>query len=1037
MKKHLLLIFFLAFTKLILAQCGTIMVSSTTLQYPDTVTNLPLATQGISYTATIQFYTPSTYSGYTLNSITINSVSGLPSGFSYSKYPTNGIISAGNSGCIVIQCSNPLSALGTYPISISGTASVQTIGNVSSPIPGYKIQVIPPPLSFTNTKTNPTCNGFSNGNISINPSGGVSPYQYRINFGTFQSSPIFNNLSAGIYNFEVKDSLGTLSSKYDTLIDPAPLSIGSISGSNGVFVNSTQTYSVSSQSGVTYLWTITKGNVLSGQGTNSVSVQWASGGGNGKVLATISKNTCSAFDSMNVLISYTPLILSTVRVNETCSNSGNGSVTITASGGAAPYQYRMNTGSYQSSNIFNNLTAGIYSFDVKDSLNTLSSKNDTLTAPVSLSVGSISGVSSVIVNSTQTYSITSQSNVTYLWNINNGTLLSGQGTNSISVQWNSIAGNGKVIATISKNTCSVSDSMSVTIVNSPLSLSSTILNETCTNTGNGSITIIASGGTSPYQFKLNNGTYQSSPVFNNLSAGIYIVQVKDASNDTISKSDTLKAPSPLLVGAFTGIDSVATGSTLSYSINSQTNATYLWSITNGTILSGQGTNNISVHWPSTVGNGKVKVVISRNTCIASDSIKISIINLPLSIITTAVSETCENSGNGSITVLAQGGNAPYQYRLNNGTYQNSNVFRNLIAGMYAVQVKDVANNTIVNIDILEVQAPLALGEISGRNSLPVNFITTYNIPSQSNISYSWNIINGTVISGQGTNNISVHWASVASNGKVIPIITRKNCIVSDSINVSIIDSTLSFTSAINNESCPNKNNGSITVNAFGGTSPYLYSINNSVFQPSNLFNNLNPGVYIMKVSDTSNSVTQHTYTINAGKAIIAGTISGLTTVQTLTSINYSLTYQPSAYYFWSVTKGNIASGQGTSTAKINWGATSGNGSVNVKITSAAGCVDSSQLNVSINTTGVNEVSNSFSYQLYPNPCTNTINLSSLKKSLKGSTIKISDLLGRLIKIEQIKTDGEVDLNISDLNQGTYIIEVEKEGEISRTKLMKE
>ena len=47
------------------------------------------------------------------------------------------------------------------------------------------------------------------------------------------------------------------------------------------------------------------------------------------------------------------------------------------------------------------------------------------------------------------------------------------------------------------------------------------------------------------------------------------------------------------------------------------------------------------------------------------------------------------------------------------------------------------------------------------------------------------------------------------------------------------------------------------------------------------------------------------------------------------------------------------------------------------------------------------------------------------------------MLGRILVNELVKADGIVQLNITNLKQGTYIIEVEKDGNVNRSKLMKE
>ncbi|GGF00746.1 T9SS type A sorting domain-containing protein [Flavobacterium limi] len=62
------------------------------------------------------------------------------------------------------------------------------------------------PLEATCVVTNMSCNGSKDGSISINATGGRSPYTYSLDGGlTFVSSNVFTNLAAGTYNIAVKD----------------------------------------------------------------------------------------------------------------------------------------------------------------------------------------------------------------------------------------------------------------------------------------------------------------------------------------------------------------------------------------------------------------------------------------------------------------------------------------------------------------------------------------------------------------------------------------------------------------------------------------------------------------------------------------------------------------------------------------------------------------------------------------------------------------------------------------------------------------
>ena len=52
--------------------------------------------------------------------------------------------------------------------------------------------------------------------------------------------------------------------------------------------------------------------------------------------------------------------------NSPCQAGGTGTITVTASGGAAPFTYSLNSGVFQASNLFSNLVDGSYTITAKD-----------------------------------------------------------------------------------------------------------------------------------------------------------------------------------------------------------------------------------------------------------------------------------------------------------------------------------------------------------------------------------------------------------------------------------------------------------------------------------------------------------------------------------------------------------------------------------------------------------------------------------------------------------------------------------------------
>jgi SprB repeat len=64
-------------------------------------------------------------------------------------------------------------------------------------------------------------------------------------------------------------------------------------------------------------------------------------------------------------------------------------------------------------------------------------------------------------------------------------------------------------------------------------------NSPCLSAASGSITVTPGGGTGPYTFRLNGGTFQSTNIFSGLTAGFYTITVKDANGCTGSSNATV------------------------------------------------------------------------------------------------------------------------------------------------------------------------------------------------------------------------------------------------------------------------------------------------------------------------------------------------------------------------------------------------------------------------------------------------------------------------------------------------------------------
>jgi gliding motility-associated-like protein len=108
-------------------------------------------------------------------------------------------------------------ASGVYSVTVTDVATGCT-GSLTVNITGVG------GANIDNTQfINPTCFGGTNGSITLEVSGGTTPYSFSINDGTPQSSNTFSNLGAGTYEVEVTDGAGCSAFQNITLITPPQL----------------------------------------------------------------------------------------------------------------------------------------------------------------------------------------------------------------------------------------------------------------------------------------------------------------------------------------------------------------------------------------------------------------------------------------------------------------------------------------------------------------------------------------------------------------------------------------------------------------------------------------------------------------------------------------------------------------------------------------------------------------------------------------------------------------------------------------------
>lgn len=422
----------------------------------------------------------------------------------------------------------------------------------------------PDDLVVTATSTNETSFDANNGTITTASTGGVAPITYSIDGVNYQSSPLFSNLVAGVYTVYGKDGVGDVHTTSVTITQPADLTLVLTSATNETAFDANNgsiivtaaggvgTYSYSIDGGVTWQASNIFSNVQAG--TYSIIVR-------DQATPTIDTATVSGIvitqpdDLVAVLVSTT---------NETAFDKNDGVVVLSQTGGVGPFTYSKDGGvTFQSSATFTGLTAGSYTFVVKDSTGDTSSVTSTITQPADLSVSLSSQTNASIFGATDgVITVTAAGGVAPLEYSKDGgatwqssPTFSGLGAGNYNIIVRDSSGDtATVAATITQPTDVV------------LNFSKT--NESVAGNNDGTITLSGSGGSGVYQYSIDGGvTWQSSGSFTNLAPGNYNVVVKDGNGDTASNVITISAGVPATVAITISRSASSFGTLCSTAVN--------------------------------------------------------------------------------------------------------------------------------------------------------------------------------------------------------------------------------------------------------------------------------------------------------------------------------------------------------------------------------------------------------------------------------------------------------------------------------------
>lgn len=706
-----------------------------------------------------------------------------------------------------------------------------------------------------------TC--LQNGIIEAqNATGGTAPYEYSIdgvNFFSGAGAETFSNLANGNYAITIRDANNctfvTNTITLDPLNPPTDLTF-SATTPNCPALTSDVTVTVV-DGNTPFVFEITAPAPVAATSTSGASADF-DGLAPGTYTFRVTDNKGCTYDESFTIDPVSEITVTGQLIsNITCLTDTDGEVTFTVADFNTDFDYSVTGPSNFSGNNETNgtialtgLDDGTYTIVVTDNLTNCTATTDvTVNAPAAaLTLSAAETDPTCITDGSVTLTSTGG------WGGNTFTLTNPDattfGTNSTGV-FNGLTQTGNFTASVTDaNGCVVTTNFTLDPAIAPVL--AIVPNDTCYDDAVG-LTLTAnvtSGGDGNFEYSLNGGAFGTNNVFAGLTAGTYTIDVRDGKNCTDSASITIN-PELSVIASAPNITACTTSTNVNITAAGG-DGNYVYAIVGDGVTPTGGdfsaTNPVNI-----TGAGDYDVYVRDNNggagfCEASyDLTIVQDAALALSISDTGIQ--CSGEAQATITITATGGEAPYEYSINNGTtYQSSNTFVNQTAGSYNIRVRDANNCDITQIytitEPLTLSASAAVTQLAECNpGLGAEVRITNAIGGTAPYEYSFD---------GGTNYGATSIGFLLPGTHTVYIRDANNCTFPMTVTVDPEPTPPGVTTAINYE-CDGE--GTVTITPDTATFDYTYELNGTPNTPatSNVFTDVAVGSHTITVNYTSNT----------------------------------------------------------------------------------------------------------------------------------------------------------------------------------------
>lgn len=382
----------------------------------------------------------------------------------------------------------------------------------------------------------------------------------------------------------------------------------------------------------------------------------------------------------------------------------------------------------------------------------------------------------------------------------------------------------------------------------------------------------------------------------------------------------------------------------------------------------------------------------------------------LAVNATVTDLMCNGDNSGAIDAAVSGGTTPYSYDWNSGAYTTEDL-SGIPAGNYDLVVTDANGCTATTSETVNEPSAISISvdtEINptgcGMTDGSIGVTVSGGTPGYT---YDWN-------SGAYT---TEDLSGVGAGAYSLVVTDGNGCTGTANANLSDPGAPVVVVDSTSDASCFGASDGAIYITAVGGTTPYSYDWNSGAFSVEDI-TGLTAGSYSLTLTDDNGCTASLSQTINEPTALdVSVTQNGSDLMANATGVTYQ----------W-INCATLSPVAGETSAAFT---ATVNGSYAVIIWDGP-CTDTSAC-YTVGGIGFEELHQTLN--VYPNPSSGLFNVQ--LEGFSGTlVIQVFDLGGKAVYQSSLINQSQmIELDLTELEKGTYVLRVHSNEEINTTLLI--